>query len=113
VLVAFLREETRRAGFEHLVLGLSGGVDSAVAAMLAVRAVGAGNVHAFALPARESDPKSLEHARLVATAAELALQVIEIGPAADALIGSIGDSNALRRGNVYARLRMTVLFDQS
>lgn len=113
VLVAFLREETKRAGFERLVVGLSGGVDSAVAALLAARAVGADKLHAFALPARESDPKSMEHARLVAAAGGFALIVKEIGPAAEALIASLGETTPLRRGNVYARTRMIALYDAS
>jgi NAD+ synthase len=113
VLVAFLREETKRAGFERLVIGLSGGVDSAVAALLAARAVGPEKTHAFALPARESDPKSLEHARLVAKAGGFDVAVREIGPAADALLASLGDTTPVRRGNVYARLRMIALYDAS
>jgi NAD+ synthase len=115
VLVAFLRDEARRAGFERLVVGLSGGLDSAVAATLAARAVGPANVFALALPARESSPQSLEHAHLVARAAGLALEVRPIGPAADAVLGSLGDvaPPPLRRGNVYARLRMVFLYDAS
>jgi NAD+ synthase len=113
VLVAFLREETKRAGFERLVVGLSGGVDSAVAAFLAARAVGADKVHAIALPARESSEESLAHARLVAEAGGFDVVVREIGPAAEALIGALGDTTPLRRGNVYARLRMIALYDAS
>lgn len=113
VLVAFLRDESRRAGFERLVIGLSGGIDSAVAALLAARAVGPSNVHAFALPARESSGESLEHARLVAEVGGLALTVREIGPAAEAMIASLGETTPLRRGNVYARMRMVALFDAS
>jgi len=113
VLVAFLRDECRRAGFERLAIGLSGGVDSAVAALLAARAVGATNVHAFALPARESDPASMEHARLVAAAGGFALTVREIGPAAEAMIASLGETTPHRRGNVYSRMRMVALYDAS
>jgi NAD+ synthase len=113
VLVAFLREETKRAGFERLVVGLSGGVDSAVAALLAARAVGPGKVHAIALPARESSEESLAHAQLVAKAGGFDVAVREIGPAADALIAALGDTTPLRRGNVYARLRMIALYDAS
>ena len=71
------------------------------------------NVHAFALPARESDPTSMEHARLVAAAGGFALTVREIGPAAEAMIASLGETTPLRRGNVYARMRMIALFDAS
>jgi NAD+ synthase len=113
VLVAFLREETKRAGFERLVVGLSGGVDSAVAAFLAARAVGADKLQAIALPARESSEESLAHARLVAKAGGFDVDVREIGPAADALLASLGDTTPVRRGNVYARLRMIALYDAS
>jgi NAD+ synthase len=106
VLVAFLRDETRRAGF-------AGGVDSAVAALLAVRAVGADKLHALALPAHESSAESMEHARLVARAGGFELEVREIGPASEALIASMGDTTPLRRGNVYARMRMIALYDAS
>jgi NAD+ synthase len=113
VLVAFLRDEAKRAGFTRLVVGLSGGVDSAVATLLAARAVGPANVHAFALPARESSAESFDHARLVADVGGIALTVREIGPAAEAMIASLGETTPLRRGNVYARMRMIALFDAS
>ncbi len=114
VLVAFLRDEAKRAGFDRLVIGLSGGVDSAVAAMLAAKAVGADRVHALALPARESSPESLAHAKLVAAAGGFAMTVREIGPAAEALIASLSAPlTPVRRGNVYARLRMIALYDAS
>src|SRR5206468_3466896 len=71
VLVAFLREESARAGILRLVIGLSGGVDSAVAAILAARAVGPANVTALALPVRESSSESVAHARLAALASAL------------------------------------------
>jgi NAD+ synthase len=121
VLVAFLRDEAKRAGFDRLVLGLSGGVDSAVAAMLAAKAVGADRVHALALPARESSPESLAHAKLVAAAGGFSMTVKEIGPAAETLIASLEGGGPgprpsltpLRRGNVYARLRMIAIYDAS
>ncbi len=113
VLERFLRDETRRAGFSRLVIGLSGGIDSAVAALLAARAVGPENLIALAMPARESHPASLEHARLVAAHGGFAVHVVPIGDAGDALAGSLGPLDALRKGNVFARLRMTVLYDRS
>jgi NAD+ synthase len=70
-------------------------------------------VHAIALPARESSEESLAHARLVAEAGGFDVVVREIGPAADALIAALGDTTPLRRGNVYARLRMIALYDAS
>lgn len=119
VLTRFLREESRRAGFERLVLGLSGGIDSAVSALLAARAVGPANVQALALPWRESSPESLEHARAVAEVAGIALEVVDLTDAADGLLPALGHTDDQRvaqrhrRGNVLARLRMIALFDRS
>lgn len=113
VLVTFLREEAARAGFSRLVLGLSGGVDSAVAALLAAQAVGAEHLTALALPWRDSHPDSLAHARLVAEAGGFELEVVDLTAAADGLLGQLGDIGRQRLGNVLARLRMTTLFDRS
>ena len=62
LLVDFIRRETRKARFSRAVLGLSGGVDSAVAAFLAVRALGTANVLCAMLPYRTSDPGALRDA---------------------------------------------------
>jgi len=113
-LVSFLAEELAVSGLDAYVLGLSGGVDSAVSAALAVRAVGPERVHALALPGPTSDPASLADARLVADSLGIALEVIELGPAIEPLIritDAAGDR--LRVGNLHARLRMTVLFDRA
>src|SRR5204863_8493258 len=64
-LVSFLREEFERRGFENAVLGLSGGVDSAVTTFLAAEALGPKNVIAIRMPYRTSNPDSLRHAQLV------------------------------------------------
>ena len=109
VLERFLRDETRRAGFSRLVIGLSGGIDSAVAALLAAGAP----AKAATGDARESQPARLELARLVAAHGGFAVHVVPIGDAGDALAGSLGPLDALRKGNVFARLRMTVLYDRS
>ena len=117
VLVRFLRDELRRTGLTELVLGLSGGIDSAVAAMLAVRAVGAEHLHAVAIPSAESSPQSLADARAVAAAGGFALDVVSIAEGAAGLVPSLGREGdavtPLRRGNVLARLRMIVLYDRS
>jgi NAD+ synthase len=113
VLVTFLREESARAGFSRLVIGLSGGVDSAVAALLAARAVGPGNLTALALPWRGSHANSLAHARLVAEAGGFDLEVVDLTAAADGLLAQLGDVDRTRTGNVLARLRMTTLYDRS
>lgn len=118
VLVGFLREETRRTGLERAVLGLSGGVDSALVVELAARALGPRQVLAVAMPYRASAAASLDLARASAEHAGVPLEVAEISAAADALFAAAGDladgpTTRVRRGNVLARLRMVTLYDRS
>jgi NAD+ synthase len=113
ILVGFLRKEVRRVGFEKVVLGLSGGVDSALVAALAARALGPGNVTGISMPYRLSDPQSLADARAVASSLEIELRVIEITPQVDAFFERFPEADDTRRGNKMARERMTVLYDQS
>ncbi len=113
VLVRFLREEAGRASFRRLVLGLSGGIDSAVAACLAARAVGTENVICIAMPWKDSNPESLVHGRLVADGAGLALDVVDLTAAAEGLLRELPAPTPHRIGNVLARLRMVTLWDRS
>jgi len=113
VLVNFLREEIASAGLSRAVLGLSGGIDSAVSAALAARALGPDNVLALAMPYRASSPDSLRDARAVASAIGIHLDVVEISPQIDAYFATQPDADSLRRGNKMARERMTVLYDRS
>jgi NAD+ synthetase len=113
-LVAFLRDELRvRRGLEHAVLGLSGGIDSAVVAALCVRALGSENVTAFRLPYRLSSPESLTDAQHVARALDIDLETIDISAAVDGYLQGEPDADMRRRGNIIARVRMMTLFDQS
>jgi NAD+ synthetase len=112
-LVAFLRDEFARRGFTKAVVGLSGGVDSAVVATLAARALGPANVIAVRMPYRTSSPDSLAHAQLVIDQLGLAATTVDISAAVDGYLASEPDADAARRGNVMARQRMIVLFDQS
>ena len=118
VLTAFIREETEKAGFQRVVMGLSGGIDSAVAAYLAVAALGAASVHAVMMPYRLSSANSLQDAQAVV--ADLGLDALEVDISApvdayfvhlEALLGCQADN--LRRGNRMARERMATLFDLS
>lgn len=112
-LVTFIRDEMSRRGFQRAVVGLSGGVDSAVTATLAVRALGAGNVLGVRMPYRTSSPDSLAHAQLVIDALGIDERTVDISAAVDGYLALEPDADARRRGNVMARTRMIVLFDLS
>ncbi len=113
-LADFLRDGVENADSTGLVLGLSGGVDSALAAALAVRALGTERVHAFYLPYRASDPQSAVDAAAVAAKLGLALTTLDITPQVDAYFDRVDPgADRVRRGNKMARERMSILFDQS
>jgi NAD+ synthetase len=113
-LVAFLADELiERRGIQRAIVGLSGGVDSAVTAYLCARALGAENVWAVRMPYRTSSPDSLTDAQLVMDALGCNGVTIDISGAVDGYLQHEPDADARRRGNVMARTRMLVLFDQS
>lgn len=112
-LVAFLRDEFRRRGFTDAVVGLSGGVDSAVVAALAARALGPDAVLAVRMPYRTSSPDSLAHAQLVIDQLRIRSRTLEITDAVDGYLAHESTADAARRGNVMARMRMITLFDLS
>ncbi|HIG11736.1 MAG: NAD+ synthase [bacterium] len=113
LLLRFLRKETGKFGFSRVLLGLSGGVDSALAAALAARAFGAQNVLGVMLPYRTSNPDSEGDARLVIEALGIESKRIDISAMADGYLDAANVSDPLRRGNVMARCRMIVLYDES
>ena len=112
-LVRFLREEMRRRGFEKAVVGISGGVDSAVSAALAARALGPRNVVGVCMPYRTSSPESLRHGQLVIEWLGIDGRTIDISPAVDGYLAHEPEADESRRGNVMARMRMIALFDLS
>jgi len=110
----FLAEELRAADLAGYVVGLSGGVDSAVSAALAVGAVGADRVLALALPGPTSSADSLRDARAVAEAIGVRLETVDLGPAARTLAAALAaPDDRVRFGNLLARLRMVALFDRA
>jgi len=113
ILVGFIRNEVRKVGVERVVLGLSGGVDSSLAAFLAAEALGPANVLGIRMPYSASSKESLEHAQLVADATGIQVATIAITPQIDAYFAAIPDATPLRRGNKMARERMTILYDHS
>jgi NAD+ synthetase len=113
-LVRFLRDElTHRRGITKAVVGISGGVDSAVVAHLCARALGPKNVHGVRMPYRTSSKESLAHGELVIRGAGIHDRVIDISAAVDGYIKFERGADGQRRGNMMARIRMLVLFDQS
>ena len=112
-LIRFIRDEMARRNFTHAVVGVSGGVDSAVTAVLAARALGPSNVLGLRLPYRTSSPESLEHAQLVIDALGIPSRTLDISNAVDGYLAHEPDADPTRRGNVMARVRMIALFDQS
>jgi NAD+ synthase len=113
ILVEVIRGELHRAGFRKAVLGLSGGIDSAVSAALACRALGAKRVLTLLLPYRSSHPKSALDARVVARRLGTSAEVVPITPMIDAYFRRVSRASRLRRGNKMARERMAILYDVS
>jgi NAD+ synthetase len=113
-LVEFLRDEvTRRRGFRDVVVGLSGGVDSALTTYLCAEAFGPEHVLAVRMPYRTSSPESLQHAQLVIDALGVRGLTVDISDAVDGYARFDPEMDARRKGNIMARMRMIVLFDQA
>jgi len=111
MLTEFIRREVSRAGFNKVTLGLSGGIDSALSADLAVKALGKANVIALQMPYKSSNPESALHAEQMSDFLGIKLTTVEITGAVDELISERGVQDAIRQGNVMARIRMTALYD--
>lgn len=114
-LVEFIRDEVRRRrGFERVVLGLSGGVDSALVAFLAAEALGEENVTVVRMPYRTSSPDSLDHAQLVIDTLGVPARTVDISAGVDGIAAAIdGPPDPPALGNIMARMRMITLFDLS
>ncbi len=115
VLSGFIRDAVETSRSKGVVLGLSGGVDSALAAALAAIALGPSRVHAYQLPYRTSNPDSLSDAEVVAKAFDLETTTIDISPMVDLYFENLaeGEIDKVRLGNKMARERMSILFDQA
>jgi len=123
VIGAFIRGQLEQAGFERAVLGLSGGIDSALVAYLVSEAIGAERLMCVLMPYRTSSPASRGDAEEVVRQLGCASEVVDISPMVDGFFGRDGepgaagpeglDASPLRRGNLMARIRMSVLYDRS
>src|SRR5206468_1788660 len=109
----FVRDETRNAGFQKGVIGLSGGVDSTVAAFLAAAALGSENILGVIMPYTTSNPQSQQDAELVATQLGIRTEVVDITSMVDPLLKQSRINDRVRAGNVMARQRMIILYDRS
>jgi NAD+ synthase len=113
ILTGFVRSEITRVGMSRAIINLSGGLDSALSCALAVAALGAENVMALRLPYRTSSADSLEHAQLVIDQFRVQSETIDISAMVDPLIERDSTISSVRKGNIMARVRMIVLYDQS
>jgi NAD+ synthase len=123
VITGFIQGQLRQAGFERCVLGLSGGIDSALVAYLVAEAIGAENLHCVLMPYRTSSPASRRDAETIVADLGCHSELLEITPMVDAYVGRDGtpgaagpealDVSPVRRGNFMARVRMAVLYDRS
>jgi NAD+ synthase len=113
ILTGFIHTEITRAGFSRAVLGLSGGVDSSLSCFLAAEALGPENVLAVRMPYTTSSPDSLEHAQMVVDQLGVQSLTVPITEMVDPLFERFPEADKVRRGNVMARARMIVLYDQS
>jgi NAD+ synthase len=109
----FLTGKLNQSGLSGFVVGLSGGIDSAVATGLAVAAVGKEKVFGVLMPYKTSSAHSAEHATQYARQLGIETLTVDISPMIDAYFGSIDESTRLRAGNKMARERMSILFDHA
>jgi NAD+ synthase len=113
ILTGFIKSEVTRIGITRAVVGLSGGLDSALSCALAVDALGAENVLAVRMPYKASSKDSLDHAKLLIDQLGIPNKTIEITDMVEPLFNFDPEISNMRKGNVMARERMIVLFDQS
>jgi NAD+ synthase len=113
LLTTFIRDELAKPGFARLILGLSGGLDSAVVAYLSVKAVGGDNVVAAIMPYKESNSENIRDAHDIAAALGLKKYTIDITPQVDSYFKNYPEADLNRRGNKMARERMSILYDLS
>ena len=107
-LVVGLRDYVKKNGFKSAVLGLSGGIDSALVAAIAIDALGAKNVYGVAMPSKYSSGHSLEDAQALADATGINFRTVSIAPMVDAFMSNL-DLTGLAEENLQARVRGTTL----
>ncbi len=112
-LTNFIRDELSKVGYGHLIVGVSGGLDSAVVAFLSAKAIGKENVFGVILPYRDSDPGNIEDAEDVISRTGVKKYVVDITAQIDPYFEKFPEADKNRRGNKMARERMSILYDLS
>jgi NAD+ synthase len=113
ILTGFISSEIGRVGYSRAVVGVSGGIDSALSCFLAAEALGPGNVLAVLMPYKTSSPESLSHAQMVIELSGVQSLTVPISEMVEPLFQRFPEANQVRRGNAMARARMIILYDQS
>jgi len=114
IIIEFIRQELSKAGLSKLIIGLSGGIDSAVTTALSIKAIGKENVIAVMMPYKSSHPDSLKHAEQFAKIQGIQYEIIDISLMVDAYFDNYAiQADILRKGNLMARERMCILYDLS
>jgi len=113
LITTFIREELKKFGFERALIGLSGGLDSAVCTFLAARALGGEKVLCLIMPYGNTFPEEIEDARTVASLINCRSLIIDIQPMIDAYFARYPTDNPVLKGNKMARERMSILYDFS
>ncbi len=113
ILTQFIADSLEKTGFQRAVIGLSGGIDSALSAYLTAQAIGPQNVLAIRMPYKQSSQASLDDAQAIIDDLGIQSDTVDITPMVDPLLERFPDASKLRQGNIMARMRMIVLYDQS
>ncbi len=113
VLIRFIKNETGRFGVKKCVIGLSGGIDSSVAASLAKKAINSKNLYGLLLPYKTSSKDSISDAFSVARKLKIKTEIIDVTEAVDSIVNKLGKIDKVRHGNIIARMRMICLYDYS
>jgi NAD+ synthase len=113
-MVAFLQKEAKAIGVQKVVLGISGGLDSAIVAVLCAKAFGSENVVGVLLPSHMSSDASAADAIKLCDKFDISYETVEIAPMVKGYFdNNVKDADPLRIGNFSARMRMAVLYDIS
>jgi NAD+ synthase len=113
IISSFIKTESERSGFKHAVIGVSGGVDSALSCFLTAKALGPQNVLALHMPYKTTPDEASQHAMQVIEITGVQHKSIDIAPMVDPVFERLPQADRIRQGNVMARMRMILLYDQS